>query len=265
VTRIVAITNEKGGVAKTTTAVNLAACLALAERSVLLVDLDNQGNATSSLGHERHASRAGAPEVLLGEVGARQATVATEVPGLDLLPSSRELAGVDIDLFSNLERPQFALREARLDRLGYDYVLIDTPPSLGLIPVNALTAADAALIPQQTEYLALEGLGDMLGTIRKIRASLNPRLVIDGIVLTLFDTRTRLHHQVAQDVRRNLPEQVFDTVIPVNVRVAEAPSFGKPVPLYDIDSRGARAYLALAAEYLMHTEGPGLSSTGVWA
>jgi len=255
VTRVVAIANEKGGVAKTTTSVNLATCLALADRRTLLVDLDNQGNATSSVGVDRIADRIGAPEVLLGEAEAAQAVVSTEIPGLDLIPASRELAGIDIDLFGSMERPQFALREAGLERLGYDYVIIDTPPSLGLVPINALAAATACLVPQQTEYLALEGLGSMLNTFEKVRGALNPGLTIDGVVLTMFDTRTRLHHQVADDVRTHLGALVFKEVIPVNVRLAEAPSFGKPVLLYDIDSRGAQAYLRFTAEYLERVEG----------
>jgi len=235
--------------------VNLATCLALANRRTLLVDLDNQGNATSSLGHEHSADRPGAPEVLLGSVRAANAILGTDVPGLDLVPASRELAGIDIDLFNQTRQPQFALRDAGLGELGYDYVIIDTPPSLGMVPINALTAADACLIPQQTEYLALEGLGAMLQTVEKVRQSLNPRLAIDGVVLTMFDARVKLHHEVARNVREHLGELVFEQIIPQNIRLAEAPSFGQPVLLYDIGCRGAQGYIQLAAQYLARVEG----------
>ena len=248
---VLAVVNQKGGVGKTTTAVNLCASLGAQERKVLLVDLDPQGNASSGVGVSRDPG--GRPTVyhaLLGEADARSAVLPTEVPNLFILPSSTDLVGAELELVS-VEGRESRLRTA-LDPLrdGYDYVLIDCPPSLGLLTINALVAADRVLVPLQCEYYALEGLGSLLRTIDLVKASLKPELQVEGVVLTMFDARNNLARQVMSDVKTNLPGQVFTTVIPRNVRLSEAPSHGRPAILYDIESKGAQSYLQLAAEML---------------
>ncbi len=248
---VLAVVNQKGGVGKTTTAVNLCASLAAQERKVLLVDLDPQGNASSGVGVERDPG--GRPTVyhaLLGEADARSAVLPTEVPNLFILPSSADLVGAELELVS-VDARESRLRDA-LDPLrdAYDYVLIDCPPSLGLLTVNALVAADRVLVPLQCEYYALEGLGSLLRTIDLVKASLKPELAVEGVVLTMFDARNNLARQVMSDVRANLPGQVYTTVIPRNVRLSEAPSHGRPAILYDIESKGAQSYLQLATEML---------------
>jgi chromosome partitioning protein len=247
--RIIAVANQKGGVGKTTTAINLAAGLAALDRKVLIVDADPQANATSGLGEARKDNGINTYGVLLGEPAAT-AIRPTGFPNLSLLPSVRDLVGAEIELVEQPDR-EGRLREA-LDpvRPVFDDIFLDCPPSLSLLTVNALTAADAVLVPIQTEYFALEGLSELLDTVERVRDSFNPHLELDGIVLTMFDDRTNLGRQVSEDIRKHFGDRVYRTVIPRNIRLGEAPSFGKPVLAYDIKSKGAEAYLALAREYL---------------
>ena len=246
--RVTACTNQKGGVGKTTTVVNLAASLALSGTSTLVIDLDPQGNATSGLGVDRRSLDRSVYDALIDRVPISELTLRTAVEGLDLVPSAAALSGAEVELVGMPARERrLSVCLAGLDQ-KYDRVLIDCPPSLGLLTVNALTAADGVLIPIQTEYYALEGLSQLVNTIRLVRESLNPRLEIDGVLLTMFDGRTRLSGQVAAEVRRHLNGTVYDTVVPRSVRLAEAPSHGLPIALYDPSSRGALAYGALALE-----------------
>ncbi len=250
-TRILAIVNQKGGVGKTTTAVNLAASLAAAEKHVLLIDLDPQGNAGNGLGVERIAPSI--YEVLTGSVEASKAireSPIAEIPFLDLLPSTSDLYGADLELAGAPEREQLLSRAIGNLPKSYEFILIDCPPSLGLLTINALVACSGVLVPLQSEYYALEGLSQLLKTVELLRESFNPSVQIDGVLLTMFDPRNKLSHQVAAEVREHMPGQVYETVIPRNVRLSESPSFGKPVLLYDIESKGSQAYVALAAEFL---------------
>jgi chromosome partitioning protein len=240
--------NQKGGVGKSTTAVNLGASLALLGRRVLLVDIDPQGNATSGLGIEKAAIRQDVYGVLLADVPMEQAILKTAIPDLQLVPSTINLAGAEIELVATLSRESRLKVALRPVASKYEYVLIDCPPSLGLLTLNALTAADEVLIPVQAEYYALEGLSQLTTVVSRIREALNPALRITGVLVTMFDGRTKLATEVLDEVNAYFPEQVFRTQIPRNIRLSEAPSYGKPVALFDIKSRGAQAYLALARE-----------------
>ncbi len=251
--KIIAVSNQKGGVGKTTTAINLGASLALAEKRILLVDMDPQGNLTSGVGLKEQATDGETIyEAITAEPmdGARAPILQTAVQNLFLIPANRNLAGAEIELVGMTQR-ETRLRQL-LERLRdkYDFIVIDTPPSLGLLTVNALVAADAVLIPLHCEYFALEGIADLVATLRRVRGALNPGLDIEGVLLTMYDERTNLGSQVAKDIRNFFQEKVFDTVIPRNVRLGEAPSHGMPVILYDVKSRGSEAYLALARELL---------------
>ena len=247
-TRTVAIVNQKGGVGKTTTAVNLGASLAMLGSRVLLVDIDPQGNTTSGLGVEKRGLERDIYGVLLGDEPLEEAIVLTGVPKLELVPATIQLAGAEIELVSVLSR-ETRLRRALAPLAGrYDYILIDCPPSLGLLTLNALTAASEVVIPVQAEYYALEGLSQLTNVVARIREALNPELHISGVLVTMFDGRSRLATEVLDEVNAHFPSQVFRTQIPRNIRLSEAPSFGKPAALLDVKSRGAQAYLALARE-----------------
>lgn len=248
--RIVSLANQKGGVGKTTTSINLGASLAACERRVLLVDLDPQANATSGLGFAKNGNAGSMFSVLVEGQDLTQIIHHTELSGFDIAPSSVDLVAAELDL-ADEDRREYRLRDALVTAAdAYDFVLIDSPPSLSLLTINGLCAADSVLVPIQCEYFALEGVSQLLETIRRVQAVLNPSLEIEGILLTMHDERMNLSRQVTDEIRRYFGERVYGTVIPRNVRLGEAPSFGKPVLLYDIRSRGSEAYLQLAREFI---------------
>ena len=252
-TRVLAVANQKGGVGKTTTAINLGTALAAIDQKVLLVDLDPQGNASTGLGIERTAREINTYHVLIGEADVLDATQETEIPRLDVVASGVDLYGAEVELVG-VERREYRLRDALAHGLGaYDYVLIDCPPALGLLTINALAAAQAVLVPLQCEFYALEGMSQLMSTIESVRAAFNPSLEIQGIVLTMHDKRNNLSEMVANDVREFFGKKVYETMIPRNVRISEAPSHGLPVLVYDMNCAGAQAYLALAGE-VIHRE-----------
>ena len=254
--KILGIVNQKGGVGKTTTAINLAACLALDGLKILLVDCDPQANASSGLGIQRDDNRNSIYDVLMGDAAAAQVLLPTEIGNLTLLPGSKNLTGANIEL-ANADDRALRLRKA-LEQVqkNYDLVVLDCPPALDLLTLNSLVAADSLIVPMQAEYFALEGISELVSTLERVRAAFNPRLTIEGVLLTMYDDRTNLAQQVTETLREFFKDRLFRTVIPRNIRLAEAPSHGKPVALYDARSRGAEAYFELAAEYMERTNIP---------
>lgn len=249
-TKIISISNQKGGVGKTTTAVNLSACIAVAEKKTLLIDIDPQANTTSGLGIDHSKVETSIYEVLLKDENINDAIISTDIKYLDLLPSSIRLVGAEVELVNMIGRERALLQTLEAIQKDYDYIFIDCPPSLGLLTINSLTAARTVLIPIQCEYYALEGLSQLLKTIRLIQKNLNPDLGIEGVLLTMFDNRLNLSHQVAEDVKKYFGDKVFKTIIQRNVRLSESPSFGKPVILYDAICAGTDNYIRLAEEMI---------------
>ncbi|MCY4643639.1 MAG: ParA family protein [Bacteriovoracales bacterium] len=251
--KVISITNQKGGVGKTTTSINLSACLAVAERKTLLIDFDPQGNSSVGLGVTGEtASKCSIYRPLIGERPIEEGILSTEIPFFDIIPSNTDLAGAEVELVNELARESRLKTaiEPLLER--YDYIILDCAPSLGLLTINALNASDSFLVPMQTEYFSMEGLTQLLKTVQLIKKSINPKLDLEGILLTLCDARANLHKQVAKDVCEHFGNKVFKTVIPRNVKLSECPSFGKPIILYDIESRGSKAYFSLAKEIILN-------------
>ncbi len=248
--RMIAVANQKGGVGKTTTAVNLAACLAAAGKKTLLIDTDPQGNATSGVGVEKDGVEKSVYQAIVGECTAQETILQTAYDNLFLCPANVDLAGAEIELVDMPDR-EFRMKHAFADiRQEYAYLIVDCPPSLGLLTLNAFTAVDSVLVPIQCEYYALEGLSQLTKTIRKVKSGLNPAIELEGVLLTMFDARTNLSIQVADEVKRFFPQKVYHSVIPRNVRLSEAPSFGEPIIVYDKYSKGAESYVALAQEMM---------------
>lgn len=251
--RVISIANQKGGVGKTTTAVNLSACLAQKGKRVLLIDTDPQGNATSGLGIESHTEKS-VYNVLVDDMDIKETILSTMIKKLEICPANINLAGAEIELVSMVSRENRLKDAVDTIRDEYDYILIDCPPSLGLITLNAFTASDSVLVPIQCEYYALEGLGQLINTIKLVQKHLNPELVIEGVILTMFDARTNLSTQVSREVEKYFGNKVFQTIIPRNIRLSEAPSHGLPITLYDNESKGAETYKKLAKELIKLTE-----------
>ena len=254
---IMCISNQKGGVGKTTTAINLAAALAVSEKQTLIVDCDPQANATTGIGINKNSLQDTLYHGMIGRTDTQQLILNTEINTLKIIPSRVELIGFEVEMITNPGRERILKQLLQPVRNSFDYIILDCPPSLSLLTINAMTAADSVLIPLQCEFYALEGLGQLLQTVKRIRQHLNPNLKIAGILLTMFDKRTNLSHQVAEDAERYFKNLVFKTIVPRNVRLGEAPSFGKPILLYDATSTGAEGYLNLAKEILMNNRSSG--------
>lgn len=248
--QIIAICNQKGGVGKTTTAVSLAACLAAAEKKTLIMDMDPQGNATTGLGLDKRAITKSVYDMIIGRASAMELCCDTEIECLKIMPCNNELAGAEVELVGMVSRETKVKTALKSIRDTFDYIIIDCPPSLGLLTLNAMTAADSIIVPVQCEYYAMEGMADLYHTIKLVKSHLNPDLKISGIVLTMFDPRNNLSRQVASEIREYFKKDVFQVVIPRNVKLSEAPSHGKPIILYDLASRGAQSYFALASEVI---------------
>lgn len=256
--KILSITNQKGGVGKTTTAINIAASLAVAEKNALLVDLDPQGNATSGCGVDRKVLTSSIYDAFIGRKDLKSLILPTELKYLTLIPANIDLIGAELELIDMAEREHVLQKAIEPLKEDFNFIILDCPPSLGLLTINALTAADSVIIPVQCEYFAMEGLSQIMSTIDLVKSSLNSGLIIEGILLTMFDSRNNLSHQVADEIRGHFKDKVFNTVIPRNISLGEAPSHGKPILLYNINSRGAQSYLQLALEVIKNDKkGPG--------